>query len=105
MISELKSSLAEKDSELSSSVADLASRKDAYFQIKCKNADISLSYDKLLAKFCAYQKNAEESKFEATMDAYKLGYLDATNGDDPFYAIGDGDIEMLCPNLLLVQSE
>ncbi|KAI5324052.1 hypothetical protein L3X38_033125 [Prunus dulcis] len=52
MISELKSSLAEKDSKISSSTADLASRKDAYFR---------LSYDKLLARFCAYHKSAEKS--------------------------------------------
>ncbi|CAL8091978.1 unnamed protein product [Prunus armeniaca] len=30
------------------------------------------------------------------MNAYKLGYLDCSNGNDPFYAVGDGDIEMLC---------
>ncbi|CAL9004915.1 unnamed protein product [Prunus brigantina] len=55
MISELKSSLAEKDSELNSSATDLASRKDAYFHLERKNADISHSYDKLLARFHAYQ--------------------------------------------------
>ncbi|CAL2266593.1 unnamed protein product [Prunus armeniaca] len=73
MISALKSSFVEKDSELSSSAADLASQKYAYFHLKSKNADISLSYDKLLPRFRAYHKSAEESKSEATMDVYKLG--------------------------------
>ncbi|CAL2271736.1 unnamed protein product [Prunus armeniaca] len=41
------------------------------------------------------KKNAE--LFKATMDAYKLGYLDCTNVD--------GDIEMLCPDLLPMQIE
>ncbi|CAL2271150.1 unnamed protein product [Prunus armeniaca] len=81
MISELKSSLAEKDSELNSSAADLAIR------------------------FQAYHESAEESKFEVAMDAYKLGYLDCTKGYDPFYAIGDEEIEMLYPDLPLVKSE
>ncbi|CAL2254385.1 unnamed protein product [Prunus armeniaca] len=58
MISELKSSLAEKDSELNSSAADLASRKDAYFHLERKNADISRSYDKLLARFHADHESA-----------------------------------------------
>ncbi|CAL2238978.1 unnamed protein product [Prunus armeniaca] len=49
MISELKSFFAEKDSNFSSSTADLAGRKDAYFRLEHKNANISLSYDKLLA--------------------------------------------------------
>ncbi|CAL2265692.1 unnamed protein product [Prunus armeniaca] len=70
-----------------SSVVDLVSRKDAYLLLECKNADISLSYDKLLARFGAYHKSAEKSKFEAITDAYKLGYLDCTNGSAPFYAI------------------
>ncbi|KAI5335179.1 hypothetical protein L3X38_025312 [Prunus dulcis] len=39
------------------------------------------------------------------MNAYKLGYLDCSNGNDPFYAIGDGDIEMLCSDLLPMQSK
>ncbi|CAL8152774.1 unnamed protein product [Prunus armeniaca] len=105
MISELKSSLAEKDSELNSSAADLANRKDAYFHIECKNADISHSYDKLLARLHAYHESAEESKSEVAMDAYKFGYLDCTRGYDPFYAIGDEDIEMLYPDLPPAQSE
>ncbi|KAI5313525.1 hypothetical protein L3X38_042701 [Prunus dulcis] len=89
MISELKSSLDDKDSKFSSSAANLASQKDAFFRLERKNAD------KLLARFRAHHKSAEESNFEVTMDAHKLGYLDCTNGDDPFYAIGDGDIVML----------
>ncbi|CAL9013897.1 unnamed protein product [Prunus brigantina] len=105
MISELKSSLAEKDSELNSSAADLVSRKDAYFHLERKNADISHSYDKLLTRFRAYHESAEESKFEVAMDAYKLGYLDCTKGCDPFYAIGDEDIEMLYPDLTPAKSE
>ncbi|CAL8996300.1 unnamed protein product, partial [Prunus brigantina] len=32
-------------------------------------------------------------------DALKLGCLDCSNGNDPFYAIGDGDIEMLCSDV------
>ncbi|CAL2229887.1 unnamed protein product [Prunus armeniaca] len=102
MIFELKSSLAEKDSKLNSSIVDLASRKDAYFHLEHKSVNISHNYDKLLARFRAYHKSAEESNSESTMDAYKLGYLDYTNGNDPFYAIGDEDIEMLCPDLLPV---
>ncbi|CAL9025531.1 unnamed protein product [Prunus brigantina] len=105
MISELKSSLAEKDSELNSSAADLASRKDAYFHLERKNADISHSYDKLLARFHAYHEFDEESKSEVSMDAYKLGYLDCTKGYDPFYAIGDEDIELLYPDLPPAKSE
>jgi peptidoglycan hydrolase CwlO-like protein len=105
MISELKSSLAEKDDELSSSAADLVSRKDAYFRLERENADISLSYDKLLAKLGVYHQSAETSKFKAITDAYKLGYLDCTNGSAPLYAIGDQDIETLCPDLFHVQSE
>ncbi|CAL2239112.1 unnamed protein product [Prunus armeniaca] len=105
MISELKSSLAEKDSELNSSAADLASRKDAYFHLERKNADISHSYDKLLARFHAYHESTEESKSEVAMDAYKLGCLDCTKGYDPFYAIGDGEIEMLYPDLPPAKSE
>ncbi|CAL8130888.1 unnamed protein product [Prunus armeniaca] len=88
-----------------SSVADLVSRKDAYFPLEHKTADNTLSYDKLLARFCAYHKSTEESKFEATMDANKLGCLDCKNGSALFYAIGDEDIEKLCPNLLPIQSK
>ncbi|CAL8094058.1 unnamed protein product [Prunus armeniaca] len=105
MISELKSSLAEKDSELNFSATDLGSRKDAYFHLERKNADISHSYDKLLARFHTYHESAEESKSEVAMDAYKLGYLDYTKGYDPFYAIGDEDIEMLYPDLPPAKSE
>ncbi|CAL2227722.1 unnamed protein product [Prunus armeniaca] len=105
MIYELKSSLAEKDSELNSSAADLASRKDAYFHLERKNADISHSHDKLLARFHVYHESADESRSEVAMDAYKLGYLDCTNGHYPFYAIGDEDIKVLYPDLPLVQSE
>ncbi|KAI5316642.1 hypothetical protein L3X38_036349 [Prunus dulcis] len=78
---------------------------DAYFRLERQNADISLSYDKLFARFRAYHKSIEESKFEATMDVYKPGCLDCKNGHAPFYATGDGDIEELCPDLLPVQSE
>ena len=39
------------------------------------------------------------------MNAYKLGYLDCSNGNDPFYAIEDGDIGMPCSDLLLMQSK
>ncbi|CAL2271243.1 unnamed protein product [Prunus armeniaca] len=104
MISELKSSLAEKDSKLSSSAADLVSRKDAYFRLELKNADISLSDDKLLARLRAYHKSAEKSKSEAITDAYKLGYLHCANGTAPFYAIEDGGIKTLCLDLFHVQS-
>lgn len=40
MISELKSSLVEKDSELISTTVELVSRKDAYLHFEGKNADI-----------------------------------------------------------------
>ncbi|CAL9019378.1 unnamed protein product [Prunus brigantina] len=66
---------------------------------------VSFSYDKLLARFGACHKSAEKSKFEATMNAYKLGYLDCSTGNDPFYAIGDRDIEMLCSDLLHMQKQ
>ncbi|CAL8167146.1 unnamed protein product [Prunus armeniaca] len=84
---------------------DLETVSNAYLRLKCKNADISFSYDKLLARFGAYNKSAEKSKFEVTMNAYKLGYLNCSNGTDPFYAIGDGDIKMLCSDLLPMNSE
>ncbi|BBN70567.1 hypothetical protein Prudu_1504S000300, partial [Prunus dulcis] len=64
MISGLKSSLTEKDSELNSSATDLASRKDAFFRL-------------------------EQSKSEATIDAYKLAYLHCADRTDPLYAIDD----------------
>ncbi|CAL2245815.1 unnamed protein product [Prunus armeniaca] len=105
LIFELKSSLAEKDSELNSSAADLVSRKDAYFRLERKNADIFISYDKLLARFSANHKFAKKSKLETIIDVYKLGYLDCTKETAPFYAIGDKDIEVFCPDLLPVQSE
>ncbi|CAL2270491.1 unnamed protein product [Prunus armeniaca] len=98
MISELKSSLTEKDSELNSLATDLVSRKDAFFSLERKNADISLSYDKLLARFHAYHKSAEKSKSEAIIDAYKLGYLHCADETTPLYAIDDVDIETLCPD-------
>ncbi|XP_034227602.1 uncharacterized protein LOC117636985 [Prunus dulcis] len=98
MISGLKSSLTEKDSELNSSAVDLASRKEAFFRLERKNADISLCYDKLLARFHAYHKSAKESKSEATIDAYKLGYLHCSDEIDSLYAIDDVDIETLRPN-------
>ncbi|CAL9025728.1 unnamed protein product [Prunus brigantina] len=88
-----------------SSAADLVSLKYAYFCLERKDADVSFSYDKLLARFGACHKSAKKSKFEATMNAYKLGYLDCSTGNDPFYAIGDRDIEMLCSDLLPMQSE
>ena len=43
-----------------SSAGDLVSRKDAYFRLERKNADVSFGYDKLLAKFGAYNKSALE---------------------------------------------
>ncbi|CAL8114443.1 unnamed protein product [Prunus armeniaca] len=98
MISELKSSFTEKDSELNSLATDLVSRKDAFFSLERKNADISLSYDKLLARFHAYHKSAEKSKSEAIIDAYKLGYLHCADEVTPLYAIDDVDIETLCPD-------
>ncbi|CAL9024626.1 unnamed protein product, partial [Prunus brigantina] len=104
MISELKSSLIEKDFELSYFAADLVSRKDAYFRLECKNADMSLSYDKLLARLRPYHKSIEKSKSEAIIDAYKLGYLHSANGTAPFYAIEDGDIETFCLDFFHVQS-
>ncbi|KAL6289075.1 hypothetical protein ACE6H2_006585 [Prunus campanulata] len=103
MISELKSSLAEKDSELNSSAADLVSRKDAFFRLERKNADISFSYEKLLARFRAHHESAERSKSEATIDAYKLGYLHSADGIASLYAIEDADIETLCPDIFRVQ--
>ncbi|CAL2257686.1 unnamed protein product [Prunus armeniaca] len=103
MISELKSSLTEKDSELNSLAADLVSRKDAFFCLELKNADISLSYDKLLARFHAYHKSAEKSKSKAIIDVYKLGYLHCADETTPLYAIDDIDIETLCPDSPLVE--
>ncbi|CAL2278314.1 unnamed protein product [Prunus armeniaca] len=88
-----------------SSAADLVSRKDAYFRLERKNANISLSYDKLLARFRAYQKSAKESKFEATMHAYKLGYMHYADRTTPFYAIVDVDIETLYPTYSLCKEE
>lgn len=98
----MKSSLAKKDSELNSSATTLESRKDAYFLLELKNANLSHSYDKLLAKVDVYHKAAKQSKSEADIDAYKLGYLDYMCGTAPCYAIGDKDIETLCLDLLPV---
>ncbi|CAL9012154.1 unnamed protein product [Prunus brigantina] len=72
----LKSSLAQKYSELNSSTDAL--------------------YDKLLAKFDAYQKNVEQSKSEDAIDGYKLGYLDCKSGATPCHSIEDEDVEMFC---------
>ena len=36
---------------------------------------------------------------------YAYFRLNRKNGNDPFYAIRDEDIEMLCPDLLPMQSE
>ncbi|BBG97113.1 hypothetical protein Prudu_006131, partial [Prunus dulcis] len=99
MISGLKSSFTEKDSELNSFAANLASRKDAFFRLEHKNTDISLLYDKILARFHAYHKSAKEFKSKATIDAYKLGYLHCADETNSLYAIDDVDIKMLCPNL------
>lgn len=104
MISELKSFITEKNSELSSFEADLTSRKDDCFHLESKNLDISLSYDKLLAKFDTYHKSTEESKFEAITDAYKLGYLNCTNESALLYTIEDEDINPFYLDLIHVQS-
>lgn len=61
--------------------------------------------DKRLARFNAYHKTIEKSKLEAITNAYKLGYLDYTNGIASFYAIRDEDIKTLCLDLFLVQRE
>ncbi|CAL2238623.1 unnamed protein product [Prunus armeniaca] len=82
-----------------SSAADLIRLKDAYFCLERKNADVSFSYDKLLVGAC--HKSAEKSKLEATTNAYKLGYLDCSTGNGSFYAIGDGDIEMLSDEVVI----
>lgn len=81
----------------------MVSQKYAFFRHELKNANISFSYDKLLARFGAHHNIYEKSKLETITDTYKLGYWDCTNGTAPFYAIRDGDIEALCPDLLLVQ--
>lgn len=104
-IFELKSSFAKKESERNSSAATMHSKKQAYFHLERKNAYISYSYDKLLAKFDAYHKAAGQSKFEVVIDVYKLGYVNCMSATAPSYAIGDEDIEMPCPNLLHVQSK
>ncbi|CAL2246594.1 unnamed protein product [Prunus armeniaca] len=101
-ISELKSSLAKKDSELNSSAATLESRKNAYFLLERKNANFSHSYDKILAEVDVYHKVAKHSKSGVFIDACKLGYLDYTFGTASCYAIGDEDIETLCLDLFLV---
>ena len=98
-MSVLKSSLTKKDSKLNSSANVLYSRKEVYFLLERKNADISHSYDKRLAKFDAYYKVAERSKSEAVIEAYKLGYLDCKSGAVPCHSIEDEDVEMLCPDI------
>lgn len=104
-ISRLKSSLVENDSKPSQSAVDLVSQKDIYFCLERQNADISFSYDKLLARLCVYHKSTKTSKLEAITSAYKLGYLDCTNESAPLYAIGDENIKMLWPDLFSMQSE
>ncbi|CAL2272003.1 unnamed protein product [Prunus armeniaca] len=62
----LQAALAAETIRNSSDVAfsyaiDLVSRKDAYFRLERKNADVSFSFDKLLARFGAYNKSDEKS--------------------------------------------
>ncbi|CAL8083190.1 unnamed protein product [Prunus armeniaca] len=83
MISELKSSLTEKDSELNSLATDLVSRKDAFF-----------SLEPMTSSWLDFT----HTKSEAIIDAYKLGYLHCADETTPLYAIDDVDIETLCPD-------
>lgn len=92
-------------SELNSSIAALHRLKEAFFHLECKNADMIWNYDKLLPKFEAYHKAAEQSKSVAVLDTYKLGSLDCKSGAAPCYFIEDEDIETFCPNMPPAQSE
>ncbi|CAL8990482.1 unnamed protein product [Prunus brigantina] len=47
--------------------------KEAYFRLERKNTDISHCYNKFLDKFDTYHEAAKRSKFEADVDAYKMG--------------------------------
>ncbi|KAI5323555.1 hypothetical protein L3X38_032627 [Prunus dulcis] len=98
-MSVLESSLTKKYSELYSCTANLHGGKEAYFRLECKNADISQSYEKLLAKFDAYHKAIERSKSVAVVEAYKLGYLDCKSSAVPCHSIEDEDVELFCPNM------
>ncbi|VVA33947.1 PREDICTED: LOC110760952 partial [Prunus dulcis] len=102
-MSTLKSSLAKKDSELNSFAATLHSKKDDYFHLEGKNADMSQSYEKFMAKFEAYHMAVESSKYEAIVDAYKLGYLDCKSGAAPCHPIKYEDVEMFFPEMRLAQ--
>ncbi|CAL8168313.1 unnamed protein product [Prunus armeniaca] len=42
-----------------------------------------------------------ETKFEAIVDGYKLGYLDCKSGVAPCHPIEDEDVELLCPEMPL----
>ncbi|CAL8161405.1 unnamed protein product [Prunus armeniaca] len=65
----------------------------------------SLSYDKMLVKFDAYCKAAEQSKSKVVIDAYKQGYLDYKSWVAPYHSIKDKDVELFCPDMLFVQGE
>ncbi|KAI5313638.1 hypothetical protein L3X38_042814 [Prunus dulcis] len=79
----LKSSLGLKDSQLDSSTTSLHEREEAYPRLKYEFANMTHSYDKLIAKCNAYQEAAKGSKFEAIVGTYKLGYLDCKSGVAP----------------------
>ncbi|CAL2278388.1 unnamed protein product [Prunus armeniaca] len=57
----------------------------------------------LLTKFNAYKEAIEQSKFEAIIDAYKLGYMDCKSGFAHYYHIEDEDVEMFCLDMLSAQ--
>ncbi|CAL2264505.1 unnamed protein product [Prunus armeniaca] len=65
----------------------------------------SLSYDKMLVKFDAYCKAAEQSKSKVVIDPYKQGYLDYKSGVAPYHSIEDKDVELFCLDMLFVQGE
>ncbi|CAL8117788.1 unnamed protein product [Prunus armeniaca] len=69
-----------KDKELNSFATTLHERNDAYLFLEREFANVTHSYDKLLAKFDVCCEAVEESKSEAVVDTYKLGYLDCKEG-------------------------
>ncbi|CAL2247779.1 unnamed protein product [Prunus armeniaca] len=58
----------------------LKRRKETFFRHECKNANMTRSYDKLLAKLKPYHKATWKSKFEVVIEAYSWVILTARVG-------------------------
>ncbi|CAL2238753.1 unnamed protein product [Prunus armeniaca] len=90
-----------KDKELNSFATTLHERNDAYLFLEREFANVTHSYDKLLAKFDVCCEAVEESKSEAVVDTYKLGYLDCKEGVALCHPVDDEDTKLFCPKMPL----